>query len=141
MIKLAALLCAMLLGTALEPNRTPVLLQAATAPPPTPPEAIAMTNPFKPNPEAQKHARQIYGYDCALCHGEKGDGKGDVGGKYKLRDWTAVDSLKDKTDGELYYTIKNGNGVMPGEAGRGKDEDLWNLVVLVRSFGKCTVTC
>jgi mono/diheme cytochrome c family protein len=101
-----------------------------------PAEAAHMTNPFKPTPESQAKVKKIYGYDCALCHGANGNGKGDVVADLKLtlKDYTNPASLKDMSDGELFYVIKNGKGQMPGEGDRAKPEDLWNMVVLVRSF-------
>ena len=103
-----------------------------------PPDAAKMVNPFKPTPESQAKAKKIYGYDCALCHGANGNGKGDVVGDLKLtlKDYTDPAALKDFSDGELYYIINKGKGQMPPEEGRAKPEDLWNMVVLVRSFSK-----
>jgi hypothetical protein len=40
------------------------------------------------------------------------------------------------TDGQLFYIIKNGQGKMTGEGDRAKPDDMWNMVVLVRSFSK-----
>ena len=98
-----------------------------------------MVNPVKPTPESLAHARKIYGYDCAVCHGATGDGKGDLVAdlKLKMRDYTDPAALKDLTDGELFYIIRSGKGQMPSEeVARAKDEDVWNMVVLVRSFAK-----
>lgn len=109
---------------------------AAPALPPIPPEAVHMTNPVKPTPAGLAHAKQIYGYDCAMCHGANGNGKGDAAAQMKLKDWTDPASLQGMTDGELFYIIKNGRGEMPGEDGRAKPDDMWNMVVMVRSFAK-----
>jgi mono/diheme cytochrome c family protein len=115
--------------------------QQPAAPPaqtPIPPEAAHMVNPVKPTAESQSHAKKVYGYDCALCHGANGNGKGDVVADLKLtlKDYTDPAALKDMSDGELFYVIKNGKGQMPGEGDRAKPEDLWNMVILVRSFSK-----
>ena len=117
----------------------PAPQQPAAAPAPLiaiPPEAAHMLNPVKPTPEGMAHAKKIYGYDCAMCHGATGNGKGDMVAdlKLNLKDWTNPEALKNRTDGELYYIITNGQGQMPGETGRAKPEDIWNMVVLVRSF-------
>lgn len=103
-----------------------------------PAEARQMVNPVKPTPESLARAKTIYGYDCAMCHGVKGDGKGDLVGPMKLtmKDYTNPAALKDMTDGELFYIIENGMGKMPGEAGRAKPDEMWNMVILVRSFSK-----
>jgi mono/diheme cytochrome c family protein len=103
-----------------------------------PADAARMVNPVKPTPESQAHAKKIYGYECALCHGANGNGKGDVVADMKLtlKDYTDPAALKDLTDGELFYIIKNGKGQMTGEADRIKPEEIWNMVILVRSFSK-----
>jgi len=103
-----------------------------------PPEAVNMTNPVKPTAEGKAHAAKMYGYDCAMCHGANGDGKGELAMQEKLdlKDWSNPAALQTRTDGELFYIIKNGVGQMPAEGDRAKDADLWNMVLLVRSFSK-----
>ena len=53
-----------------------------------------------------------------MCHGATGDGKGDVAADMNLKDYRDPDALKDLTDGELFYIIKNGKGEMPSEGDR-----------------------
>lgn len=102
-----------------------------------PPEAAAKQNPVKPTPESLAKSKKLYGYDCAMCHGDKGDGKGDMASDIKnMPDFTNPDSLKNRTDGELFYEIRNGKGDMPPEGDRAKDDDIWHLVNYVRSLAK-----
>jgi mono/diheme cytochrome c family protein len=103
-----------------------------------PPEAAAKENPVKPTAESLAKGKKMYGMDCAMCHGEKGDGKGDMGSDYKnMPDFTNPDTLKNRTDGELFYITRNGKGDdMPPEDNRAKDDDIWNMVNLIRSFAK-----
>jgi mono/diheme cytochrome c family protein len=103
-----------------------------------PPDAVKQPNPVKPTPESLAKGKKLYGIDCAMCHGKDGDGKGDlaVDMKLNLSDYRNRDSLKDKTDGELFYIIKNGKGDMPAEGDRAKGDETWNLVNYVRSFAK-----
>jgi mono/diheme cytochrome c family protein len=114
--------------------------QPAPTPAPSviPAEAARMVNPVKPTPESQIHAKKVYGYDCAMCHGESGNGKGDLVGDMKLtlKDYTDPAALKDLSDGQIFYIIKNGKGQMPGEGDRAKPEDIWNMVIYVRSLAK-----
>ena len=111
---------------------------AAPAAPTIPPEAVQMTNPGKSTPEGMAHAKKMYGYDCLMCHGANGNGKGEfaVDSKMSLKDWTDPAALKNRTDGEIFYIIKNGQGQMPAEGDRAKPEDIWNMVVMIRSFSK-----
>jgi mono/diheme cytochrome c family protein len=105
---------------------------------PMPADAATRTNPVTPTTESQAHAKMMYGIDCAMCHGVKGNGKGDLVADMHLtmKDFTDSATLKDMPDGQIFYTIKNGKGKMPAEGDRAKDEDVWNLVILVRSFAK-----
>lgn len=101
-------------------------------------EDIDKKNPVKPTAEGLAAARKIYGYDCEMCHGAKGDGKGDVVESMKLtmRDWHDSASLAGKTDGELFYIITKGKGKMMGEGDRVPETTRWNLVNLVRSYAQ-----
>jgi mono/diheme cytochrome c family protein len=103
-----------------------------------PPEDAAKPNPIKPTAESLAKGKKMYGYDCAMCHGDKGDGKGDMASDYKnVTDFTNPDSLKGRTDGELFYIIRNGKGEsMPGEGDRAKDDQVWDMVNYIRSLAK-----
>jgi mono/diheme cytochrome c family protein len=103
-----------------------------------PPDIAAQTNPVKPTAEGLAKAKKMYGYDCAMCHNANGDGKGDlaVQSKFTMKDWQDPASLKDMTDGELFYIIQKGKGDMPGDGDRQKPEEIWNMVTVVRSFSK-----
>ena len=73
-----------------------------------------------------------------MCHGKDGNGKGETATEMKLKivDFTDPATLKDRTDGEIFYIIKNGKGQMTGEGERAKPEDIWNMVIYVRSMSK-----
>lgn len=103
-----------------------------------PPEASKLPNPVKPTPTSLAQGKKTYGFDCAMCHGKEGDGKGDIAGdmKSKLSDYRDPAALKDLTDGDLFYIIKNGKGEMTGEGDRLKNDEIWNIVNYVRSFAK-----
>src|ERR1019366_5328718 len=91
-----------------------------------PAAAATMTNPVTPTPESQAHAKMVYGIDCAMCHGPNGNGKGELVAdmQLKMKDLTDPASLKDRTDGELFLIIKNGDDKlkMPAEGPRAKDD-------------------
>jgi mono/diheme cytochrome c family protein len=101
-----------------------------------PPEAANQTNPVKPTPESLAKGKKTYGYDCAVCHGKDGNGKGEMTDMKGIPDFTDATAMKNRTDGELFYIIKKGKGDMPPEGDRTKADDIWNLVNYVRSFAK-----
>ena len=105
-----------------------------------PVEAARAQNPVKSTPESLARAKKWWTLDCEMCHGKNGDGKGETAGDMKLQmaDFTDPATLKGRTDGEIFYIIKNGHNDMPAEGPRVKTEENWDLVNYVRSFAKKT---
>jgi len=95
-----------------------------------------MVNPVKPTPESLAQGKKYYGYDCAMCHGQNGNGKGEVDAGEKLPDFTDAASMKSFSDGEIFCSLKHGKGHMPLERIRITPNELWNLVNYVRSLSK-----
>jgi mono/diheme cytochrome c family protein len=103
-----------------------------------PDEFVKKANPVKATPEGLETVRRLYGFDCAMCHGKEGDGKGELAEQMKLelKDWRNPVSLEKMTDGELFYIITKGKGKMVAEGDRAKEEQRWQLVNLIRSLAK-----
>jgi len=103
---------------------------------PAPLVSTSAKNPVTPTPESQARAKKVYGYDCEMCHGATGNGKTDLATSMQLKisDWTDPKALATQTDGELYNIIKSGKDKMPPEGDRAKADDIWNLVIYVRSL-------
>ena len=108
------------------------------APAPVPVQSSSLVNPIKPTAESIAAAKKTYGYDCAMCHGENGDGKGETAADMKLsvKDLRDPATLKGLTDGQIYHIIVNGKGQMPAEGERAKPDRVWNLVVYLRTFSE-----
>ena len=108
------------------------------APPTTAPQAPTKPIPPKivPTHESLGRAKKMYGYDCAMCHGTDGVGKGDLASQMKLTlsDMSTPATLKDKTDEELYGIIRDGKDKMPAEGNRMNPEEGWSIVAYVRSL-------
>jgi mono/diheme cytochrome c family protein len=111
---------------------------APAAPFKVPDDLMTKTNPVKPTAEGMAHAKKMWTYDCAICHGASGDGKGDIASSMKapMKNYTDPAALQGMSDGELFYIIQKGKGEMPSEGDRAKPDDIWNMVSLVRSFSK-----
>lgn len=122
-----------LFGIAAVSAPAPASQEAAQAP------AAVQKNPVKPTEKSQARAKEIYGLDCAICHGDNGNGKTDVAKSMEvtLGDWTDAKTLAGRTDGDLFNSIRNGKGKMPPEAsGRAKDDEVWNLIIYIRGLSK-----
>lgn len=89
--------------------------------------------------DSQAKAKKLYEMDCAICHGDKGDGKTDVAKDMGLilPDWSDPKTLAAKTDQELFTVIRNGKDKMPAEVeGRAKNEEINALIVYIRSLAR-----
>ncbi len=119
-------------GVAAPSAQTALFAQVA----PSAQAAVPATNPVTPTADSQAHAQETYKIDCAMCHGAKGDGKGDLVADLNLDLKSLRDpaTLQGKTDGEVFTIIRDGRGKMPPEVDRANPDEIWNLVVLVRSF-------
>ena len=95
-------------------------------------------NPVKATPESLAEAKKVFGYDCAMCHGVAGDGKGDLAASMGLRmnDWRDSSKLEAMPDNEIFEIIMKGRGRMVGEADRYSPDGVWELVNYVRTFAK-----
>ena len=106
----------------------------------TPAHASGQKNSAKAAAEkAQARAKEIYNVDCALCHGETGDGKTDLAKDMQLtlKDWTDPKSLAGMSDADLFKFIRAGNDKMPPEPdGRAKDDEVKSLILYIRNMAK-----
>ena len=112
--------------------------EAAAAPEQAKSNAPERKNPVKPTPENLAEAKKFFGYDCAMCHGASGDGKGDLAPSMglKMTDWRDTSTVANMSDGELFDLVVKGKGKMEGEGDRIKAEMAWKLVNYVRALAK-----
>ena len=99
-------------------------------------EDKARKNPVKFTDISVERGKKVYQTQCALCHGTKGDGKGEMVEEMKISppDFTKPDTLKDRTDGELFAIIGVGKDPMPSQGDRMTDTHRWNLVNYLRAL-------
>jgi mono/diheme cytochrome c family protein len=119
-------------------------ITASSTPGPTPQDATpahasGQKNSAKAADKALARAKEIYGVDCAICHGETGDGKTDLAKDMQmtLKDWSDPKSLAAMSDADLFKFIRAGNDKMPPEPdGRAKDDEVKGLVLYIRNLAK-----
>jgi mono/diheme cytochrome c family protein len=89
--------------------------------------------------EISTHVKTIYKVDCALCHGDNGDGKTDLatGMGLTLSDFTDPRTLQGKTDDQIFQLIRKGKDKMPPEEeSRAKDAEVHSLILYIRNMSK-----
>ena len=113
-----------------EPKETPASADSTSS--------AERKNPVKPTPENLASAKKFFGFDCAMCHGVAGDGKGDVAASMslKMNDWRDSSVLTKMPDSEIFDLIVKGKGKMEGEGDRISSEKAWELVNYVRVLAK-----
>jgi mono/diheme cytochrome c family protein len=79
--------------------------------------------------------KKLYQSQCAMCHGENADGKGEVVEEMKINppNFTKPETLRDHTDGELFAILSVGSETMPGQGTRMKDKQKWDLINYLRA--------
>ncbi len=103
-----------------------------------PQEYKRLKNPLFPSESILSSARQIYGDECAQCHGEQGKGDGPQARTHNPlpADLTDAKRMAIVTDGEIFYQITEGRRPMPSFKRRLTQDQRWQLVLLVRSFSQ-----
>lgn len=88
----------------------------------------ARANPFTGNSGAAEAGQNLFRNNCAKCHGENAQGKGNRPSLKSKR-------IHDATDGELAWLIKNGEAFkgMPGW-GALPEPERWQIVTYLRSI-------
>jgi mono/diheme cytochrome c family protein len=86
------------------------------------------TNPYAGQADAVAAGANLFKSNCAKCHGADGGGKGS-------RPSLKSERIKDATDGDLAWILKNGVPFkgMPGWGGL-PEQKRWQLVTYVRSL-------
>jgi predicted CXXCH cytochrome family protein len=106
-----------------------------------PKSAKELKNPLGDNSDPNE-GRALYQKDCEVCHGFDGNGRTTAGtGLFPPPPRLSHDALekRGRTDGELFYLVRNGvrNTAMP--AWQLPDQQIWQLVTYVRDLPQ-TVT-
>jgi mono/diheme cytochrome c family protein len=93
------------------------------------------TNPIAANAGSVDAGRKIYTQRCAKCHGEKGEGDGPDAKELNLHPAKFTDSsVRQETDGALYWKITVGKKGMPDFGKRLSPNDRWNVINFVRTL-------
>lgn len=95
----------------------------------TPESAKKIKNPIKATKDSIQKGQEIYKNKCALCHGEKGDGKGPASQGLNPKPTNFQESHGRKmTDGEYFWKISTGRGGMPSFEKDLTAEEKWHVI-------------
>jgi mono/diheme cytochrome c family protein len=103
-----------------------------------PDKYVKMENPYAGDADADNIGRGLYAKHCKSCHGSKGKGDGTKAESLdtEIGDFTDG-SLKDQTDGALYYKTYTGRDDMPGFQKKISDEkEQWLVINYLRKLSE-----
>ena len=98
-------------------------------------DAKEIVNPYNGNQIAAQKGEMLFQKLCWTCHGKSGLGDGPAGKNLKPQPKNfRLNSVQDQSDGELYWKISNGKGMMLPYKHSLSEEQRWQLVNYIRSF-------
>jgi len=93
-----------------------------------------LKNPVQPTRRSVENGRLLFQIYCAPCHGADGKGTGPVAAKFVPPPDLRLPVFRQRTDGFIYGTIRNGGALMPPYGEVLSPRDRWDLVNYVRSL-------
>jgi mono/diheme cytochrome c family protein len=100
-----------------------------------PADAKSRTSPFLFTPETIKNGEQIYQINCKSCHGDPGKETNNKQMNPVPKD-PASSEYQKNSDGEMFYILSNGRGLMPNFSNILNEEQRWVVISFIRSFNK-----
>lgn len=103
------------------------------------------SNPVESTPQNFERGKSLYHEAarptaCRLCHGMRGNGNGRLAEKLvpPPRNFTCAETMKEISDGQLFWIIKNGSRgtAMPAHKSTLSDRQIWQLVLYLRTFAE-----
>jgi mono/diheme cytochrome c family protein len=93
-------------------------------------------NPVAPDARSIANGHKYYAINCAVCHGDLGDGNGTLrqaNPTYSFAPSLLTDLTKNRSDGYIWGMIRNGRATMPSY-NRIEEMDRWDVVNYVRGL-------
>ena len=88
-----------------------------------------LTSPLDSTQIDEVRAGQLYGIYCGICHGNKGDGQGNLVKREKILGVPAYnDAGRTLTPGSVYHVIYYGRNTMGSYANQLNEEERWQVV-------------
>ncbi|MEJ6794315.1 MAG: cytochrome c [Flavobacteriales bacterium] len=102
-----------------------------------PESAKEVVNVYSENDIATQKGAKMYQKLCWTCHGKTGQGDGPAGSglKPKPRNFSLAE-VQDQSDGELFWKLSNGKGMMIPYKHSLNEDQRWQLINFIRTFKK-----
>ena len=95
----------------------------------------ALTNPLEETPAAIAEGQALYEAYCALCHGDDGNGDGELARYYRRMPSLTARHVLNYPDGFVYSIIREGGRNMPRFGDALSVDERWALVHYLGTLG------
>lgn len=97
-----------------------------------PEERKGRLSPFEFSDSVQQQGFMLYSVNCASCHGTPGQGNFEQLDPLPADPATAV--FQENTDGEIFYKVNEGRGLMPSFKNVLSAQEIWEVIGYLRTF-------
>jgi mono/diheme cytochrome c family protein len=94
-----------------------------------------LVNPLAETPETIAEGEALYRTYCALCHGDGGDGDGELAGHYRRMPPLTAPHVLNYPDGFVYAIVREGGRNMPRFGDALSVDERWALVHYLGTLG------
>jgi mono/diheme cytochrome c family protein len=100
-----------------------------------PEESKKIVNPYGGNQIAAQKGQKLYSKLCWTCHGKSGLGDGPAGAGLNPKPKSFADKdVQMQSDGELFWKLSNGKGMMVPYKHSLNEEMRWQLINYIRTL-------
>tara|TARA_R110000850_G_scaffold199977_1_gene326146 strand:- start:44848 stop:45423 length:576 start_codon:yes stop_codon:yes gene_type:complete len=94
-----------------------------------------LKNPIPATEENLAKGKELYGYFCAVCHGDKGDGQGILAQREKFLGIPSyADPGRNITEGSIYHVQMYGLNAMGSYTAQTNEEERWQITMHVENL-------
>ncbi len=95
----------------------------------------SLKNAIRYTKETEEAGKELYNIYCAICHGEKGDGKGTLVKREKILGVPSYDDVgRAITEGSIYHVMYYGINSMGSYASQTSEHERWQIVQYVQKL-------
>lgn len=91
-------------------------------------------NPVESTPASVENGKLLFHIYCFSCHGSEGKGDGPVAKKFVPPSDLTSEVSRNRADGYIFATIREGGSSMPSQADGLSPKEAWDIVNYLRSL-------
>jgi mono/diheme cytochrome c family protein len=93
-----------------------------------------LRNPVEATAASVENGKRLFNTYCASCHGPEARGDGPVAKKFIPPPDLRLEVFRQRPDGFIYETIRNGGPLMPGQGEALLPRERWEIVNYLRTL-------